>query len=29
MVSASRKVAIKFFEGDIRYGEIVVTVWRV
>ncbi len=28
-VSASRKVAIKFFEGDIRYGEIVVTVWRV
>jgi len=27
-VSASRKVAIKFANGEIRYGEIVVTVWR-
>ncbi len=28
-VAVSRKIAIKFDEGDIRCGEIVVIVWRV
>ena len=27
-VSASRKIAVKFADGEIRYGKIVVTVWR-
>jgi len=28
MMSVSRKVAIKLADGDVKYGKIIITVWR-